>query len=120
MSTVVLCHMDCCNADGDRLPAARVLAQSVDQGANVSYVPCCETHSANWWDGSDWDGRHLDKPLMDVPKLEDYVASHGFGDVTQDGIQLAQFLIARGDDYATAAAEVTARGFTEDPEELTD
>ncbi|HFL7937942.1 hypothetical protein IYR97_26185 (plasmid) [Pseudomonas fulva] len=57
---------------------------------------------------------------MDVPKLEDYVASHGFGDVTQDGIQLAQILIARGDDYATAAAEVTARGFTEAPEELTD
>ncbi|WP_203584500.1 hypothetical protein [Pseudomonas arcuscaelestis] len=116
MSSVVLCHMNCCNAEGVRLPATRVLAQSVDQGVNVSYFPCCDTHAATWWDGSDWDGRHLEQQLMDVLTLEDFVASHGFGDATQEGIQLAQSLIASGDDYATAAAEVTARGLTEDPD----
>lgn len=117
MPLSVLCHFDCCNAEGDTLPASRVLPQSTDQGRTVEYVPCCDVHSIDWWGGADWDGKQLEKSLMDVAQLEDFVASHGCGDVTQQGIQLAQALIAAGDDYATAAAEITARGLTFDPDD---
>lgn len=117
MSQVVLCHFSCCNPEGQTLPATRVMPQSTDQGKSVSYAPCCEAHASGWWSAADWDGSHLEQPLMDVAELADFVASHGYGDVTQQGIQLAQALIAAGDDYATAAAEVSARGLTFEPDD---
>lgn len=117
MLSVVLCHFECCNSEGDTLPATRVLPQSSDQGRTVNFTPSCDTHAAGWWDGADWEGSKLEKPLMDVLTLQDFVAYHGYGDATQEGIQLAQALIAAGDDYATAASEVTARGLTNDPDD---
>lgn len=116
MPLVVQCNFECCNIEGDTLPATRVLPQSSDQGKTVTYVPCCDTHALDWWSGADWNGQSLERPVMDAEELSDFVSSHGFGEPTQEGIQLAQALIATGEDYSTAAAEVTAHGLTLDPE----
>lgn len=120
MTSLVLCHYDTCTPAGGHLPAVLAMPQSSDQGESVNYVPCCVLHSTTWWDGSDWNGRDREQPLIDVLKLEDFVSSHGEGDVTQEGIQLGQILIAGGDDYATASAEIVARGLTVDSDEFTD
>ncbi|MFP3637546.1 hypothetical protein [Paraburkholderia sp. SIMBA_054] len=49
--------------------AVAVLPQSTDQGATVRMVRCCANHRAVWWDGADWDGRHLevDMPTQELP-----------------------------------------------------
>lgn len=44
--------------------------------------------------------------------IQDFVCSHGYGEATAEGVALALELIATGDDIATAAAEVVARGLT--------
>jgi hypothetical protein len=49
---------------------------------------------------------------FDVDTFQDFVCSHGYGDATDDGIALGKELMASGDDIATAAAEVSARGLT--------
>jgi hypothetical protein len=54
--------------------------------------------------------------MIDREQLHDFVAAHGFGAPTADGYIVGQQLIEHGDDYATAAAEIVARGLTEDPE----
>jgi hypothetical protein len=46
--------------------------------------------------------------------IDDYVSSHGFGSPTPEGFALAADLILTGDDVATAAFEVVARGLTID------
>lgn len=48
--------------------------------------------------------------------FHDYVVAHGFGAPTDEGYELGRSLMVLGDDYATAAAEVCARGLTTDPE----
>ena len=53
---------------------------------------------------------------IDLKELHDFVVTHGFGAPTAEGYTLGQQLISEGDDYATAAAEIVARGMTEDPE----
>lgn len=52
---------------------------------------------------------------VDLDQLHDFVVAHGFGSPTQAGYELGKQLITEGDDYATAAAEIVARGMTEDP-----
>ena len=48
-------------ADGQ---AASVTApQSIDQGETVEWVPACASHYKSWWDGADWNGSHLTKPI---------------------------------------------------------
>lgn len=56
------------------------------------------------------------KNALDVEHLQDFVCSHGYGEATNEGIQLGEQLIATGDDLATAAAEIVARGLTENPD----
>jgi hypothetical protein len=58
---------------------------------------------------------NLPSPI-DVERLQDFVRSHGYGDATAEGIELGKTLIAAGDDYATAGAEIVSRGLTEDAE----
>ena len=55
---------------------------------------------------------NLPSPI-DVERLQDFVCSHGYGDATAEGIELGKTLIAAGDDYATAGAEIVSRGLTE-------
>lgn len=49
---------------------------------------------------------------MNKDRLHDYVVAHGFGAPTPEGYSLAIWLMETGDDFATAAAEVVARGLT--------
>ena len=53
---------------------------------------------------------------IDLDQLHDLVVAHGFGRPTDAGYRLGKQLIADGDDYATAAAEIVARNMTDDPE----
>lgn len=50
-------------------------------------------------------------------EFHDYVVSHGLGPPTPKGYEVGKWLIETGDDYATAAHEVVARGLTEEEEE---
>lgn len=43
--------------------AAALMPQSTDLGQTVSMVYCCSGHRDGWWDGADWDGRHLEVDL---------------------------------------------------------
>ena len=43
--------------------ATALLPQSTDLGQTVSMVYCCPDHRYGWWDGADWDGRHLEVDL---------------------------------------------------------
>lgn len=50
--------------------------------------------------------------VFDRDIFNDFVTSHGYGGATEEGYKIGRELMASGDDYATAAAEVTARGLT--------
>jgi len=50
---------------------------------------------------------------FDRDTFHDYVISHGYGSPTEEGYMLGKELMQSGDDYATAAAEVSARGLVE-------
>jgi hypothetical protein len=50
--------------------------------------------------------------VMNREKFHDYVVAHGHGSPTAKAYALGASLIATGDDYATAAAEVVSRGLT--------
>lgn len=54
-----------CLQDGIETPAVRLMPQ----GSLASYelCPCCANHTIGWWDGADWDGRHLEKELYAKP-----------------------------------------------------
>jgi hypothetical protein len=54
---------------------------------------------------------------IDLDQLHDFVVVHGFGAPTAAGYELGKQLIAEGDDYAIAAAELVARGMIDDPEQ---
>jgi len=54
---------------------------------------------------------------IDLDQLHDFVVVHGFGAPTAAGYTLGKQLIDEGDAYATAAAEIVARGMTDDPEQ---
>jgi hypothetical protein len=51
---------------------------------------------------------------IDLDQLHDFV--HGFGAPSDAGYMLGMQLIDEDNDYATAAAEVVARGMTDNPE----
>lgn len=53
---------------------------------------------------------------FDLNTFHDYVVAHGFGEPTAAGYQVGKELVMAGDDYATAAAEITARGLTAEAE----
>lgn len=55
---------------------------------------------------------------MDRDEFHDFVVVHGFGPPTEEGYRLGADLILTGDDYATAAGEVVARGLTIDRDEV--
>jgi hypothetical protein len=54
---------------------------------------------------------------IDPDQLHDFVVVHGFGRPTAAGYTLGKHLMDEGDDYATAAAEIVARGMTDDAEQ---
>lgn len=58
----------------------------------------------------------IPKSAIDLEQLQNFVCSHGYGKATPEGVQLGESLIATGDDVATAAAEIVARGLTVDTE----
>ena len=29
----------------------------------VEFMPICDDHREGWWDGADWDGNHLERPI---------------------------------------------------------
>lgn len=55
---------------------------------------------------------HVADAVVEELTLQDFVASHGYGDATAEGLKLGLDLMHTGDDFATAAAEVVARGLT--------
>lgn len=50
----IICHF-CEDA-----PATKVMPQSNDAGKTIAWEACCEACSHTWWDGADWNGRHLE------------------------------------------------------------
>ena len=50
-------------------------------------------------------------------RIGELVASHGFGEPTEEGYKVCRELMDSGDDMATAAAEVASRGLTTEAEE---
>lgn len=52
-----------CADNGELTPATKMVPSSPDQGKTVAFSPVCAAHAAGWWDGADWDGRHLETPL---------------------------------------------------------
>lgn len=53
-------------------------------------------------------------------QFHDFVVTHGFGAPSEAGYSVGRHLIATGDDYATAAAEVVCRGLTLQSDEKAD
>jgi hypothetical protein len=58
-----MCIGDLCCEQRGTLPAVRMMPQSSDQGVTVTMVPSCDNHAWGWWDGADWNGRHLETAL---------------------------------------------------------
>jgi hypothetical protein len=51
MSTTETCHFE---HDGGARLATALAPQSIDQGNAIAWVPVCDGHASDWWDGSDW------------------------------------------------------------------
>jgi len=51
---------------------------------------------------------------MDCTRLHDFVLAHGYGAPTRHAYRVAAGLLANGDDYALAAAELVARGLVKE------
>lgn len=49
-------------------------------------------------------------------QFRDFVAAHGAGNPTPEGVEYGERLMREGDDVATAAFEVVALGMTDDLE----
>jgi len=52
-----------CSDIGRDTVAVVMAPQSADQGKTINYIPICEYHWRHWWDGADWDGRQMVKPI---------------------------------------------------------
>lgn len=48
-----------CEENGYTKQAVVLAAQSTDQGKTVTMTLACKDHYDYWWDGADWDGKHL-------------------------------------------------------------
>lgn len=57
-------HCASCKDDGIDRAAVRLMPWRPD-GQTVAYSPECDFHAAHWWDGADWDGRHMEKPITE-------------------------------------------------------
>lgn len=94
----------------DRLPA-RIKPHWFEpfetESANSAGAWCKHCNCALAGDG----GEHFSKD-----QFCDFVTSHGFGEPTAEGYAVGLELLSTGDDMATAAAEVSARGLTFDAE----
>lgn len=56
-----------CFDNGIRTKAVKLVPSSenpTDHG--FYYVPVCKSHALGWWDGCDWDGRHLEKDIKNA------------------------------------------------------
>ena len=62
----ILC--ECCNDNGERVPATWSAPSSSNAGKTVDFSPVCDSHAAGWWEGADWDGRHLMRRLKQPEK----------------------------------------------------
>lgn len=52
-----------CRENGRYRKATWSVPQSINQGDTIRYVEVCDSHQSAWWDGSDWDGSHLERRL---------------------------------------------------------
>ena len=59
--TTIFC--ECCADNGERVTATWAAPSSPDAGKTVDFSPICDAHAEGWWDGADWDGRHLMQKL---------------------------------------------------------
>lgn len=55
-----------CAGDGETVIATKIMPQSNDCGASITWEFCCDTHASSWWDGTDWNGSHLE---FELPKV---------------------------------------------------
>jgi len=39
------------------------MPQSIDAGKTITFILVCDGHHKEWWDGADWDGRHLERRI---------------------------------------------------------
>ena len=62
----ILCES--CSDNGLRVPATWAAPSSPNGGKTVDFSPICDAHAAGWWDGADWDGRHLMQKLEQPQK----------------------------------------------------
>ena len=58
------------------------------------------------------EGRYMETNTFDRDTFHDFVVAHGVGEPTPDAYAVGKHLYQHGDDYATAAFEVVARGLT--------
>jgi len=106
---IITCHAECCTPDETSLPAVRWMPQRRVSG--IVLLPCCHNHVQSWWEGADWDGHELEVAIpweysVDFERLNDFVVSHGFGEMNSEGRKLGYELITRDGDYAAAGAEI--------------
>lgn len=57
----ILCES--CSDNGEHVIATWSAPSSANAGKTVQFSPVCDAHAAGWWDGADWDGRHLMQKL---------------------------------------------------------
>jgi len=43
--------------------ATWLMPQSIDAGKTITFILVCDGHHKEWWDGADWDGRHLERRI---------------------------------------------------------
>ena len=55
--------------------AVAEMPSSSDLGKTVRMVRCCTGHRSGWWDGADWDGRHLEVDLLEAGKMSELTES---------------------------------------------
>lgn len=60
-SQLIVC--ECCADNGESVAATEMVPSSHDRGVSLTFSPVCAGHAEDWWDGADWDGRHLHKPI---------------------------------------------------------
>lgn len=84
--------------DGHDTTATKVMPQSSDGGITVKMVLCCAGHAAGWWDGADWDGRHLEVPIT-ADNCLPYFASEVQGDSSDIPEAIALGILKKGQTF---------------------
>lgn len=66
-------HIRClsCSESGYAREAVALDPCSSDMGRTLIFHPTCAACHEIWWDGSDWDGRHLSVSLVDEGAVSD-------------------------------------------------